>query len=126
MWILSAAPWCRSASSSLCRQVAVMLVADVDKCWHREAENEKFPSPTNKMVRGGDMCRTNEWQGTEKLTFQRDCHEICLSLHLEVPEEEARVGATVITISPLPDLRNYFDNFRCKISFCLILDRWNM
>lgn len=105
MSILSAAPWCRSASSSLCRQVAVMLVADVDKCWHREAENEKFPSPTNKMVRGGDMCSTNERRGTEKkLTFQRDCHEICLPLHLEVPKEEARVGATVITISPLLDL----------------------
>lgn len=61
MSMLSAAPWCRSASSSLCRQVAVMLVAaDAASCWHREAENEKFPSPTSRTRRGGDMCKAKK------------------------------------------------------------------
>lgn len=88
MSMLSAAPWCRSASSSLCRQVAVMLVATDESCWHREAENEKFPSPTSKTVRGGDMCnangpKKNRWSsmgvgGRKTLTFQSECHEICL------------------------------------------------
>lgn len=123
MSMLSAAPWCRSASSSLCRQVAVMLVAADESCWHREAENEKFPSPTSKTVRGGDMCnangpKKNRWSsigGGEKHSLSRVSVTKSASLQPEVPREEASVGATVVTISPLEiwhDCRNDRHTFR--------------
>lgn len=59
--MFSAAPSCRSASSSLCRQVAMTLhLAASLCCWLREAEKEKFPSPTSNIDPCKDMCNPNE------------------------------------------------------------------
>ncbi len=54
IWMLVAAPSCRSASSWCCRQVAVMLVSASELS---QAENEKFPSPTSKIDREADIFR---------------------------------------------------------------------
>lgn len=66
IWMFSAAPSCRSASSSLCRQVAVTRVAVSLCCWLREAENEKFPSPTSNIDPGKDMCDPKAGDGKPK------------------------------------------------------------
>ena len=59
IWTLAAAPSCRSASSSRCRQVAVTPVSESAWLWLMDAENEKFPSPTSSMDREGDMSTAN-------------------------------------------------------------------
>lgn len=104
-WMLSAAPSCRSASSWLCRQVAVMLVAVSECDWLREAEYEKFPSPTSNMDRERDMCSPNGNDGDPKTQFsERLPRNLLPLLLLWVPKEETRVGATLATFSLLHGL----------------------
>lgn len=65
-WMLLAAPSCRSASSCFCRQVAVTVVSVSEYSWLKEAEKEKFPSPTSNMDREGDMSSATRNVSTHK------------------------------------------------------------
>lgn len=102
--MLSPAPSCRSASSSLWKQVAVMLVAVSECNWLNEAENEKFPSPTSNTDSERDICSPNGNDRVPKTQLPKWPPPNLLSFYSFVPKEETRVGATVATSSLLHDL----------------------
>lgn len=108
--MFSAAPSCRSASSCLCGQVAVTRVSVSED---KEAENEKFPSPTSNMDLEGDMLSPSEKEvGTQKRCVTWRLHTT--PLHIEL--RETRTEATMSGFSPVRCVSKFIPYLVSKVA----------